>query len=490
MENSQVQIIQEKYLNTKRLVGRTAVLLHEFGKNIKERYHISSLLPGTVRSQNAQFHVAVHRGLDLKRAVKSYYLGDACLETNRVIFSKHPLQDFDLILNEVRALCELSHPNLVRLYEVFIDQKYIHLVMDLCKGGELFDVIMNDRLLTVDAMSIFIQILDGVRYIHEKGFAHRGLCLENVLFQDNDKKKIKITGFSGACKSSDGFRFKYGSPMYMAPEVFNDNYDEKCDVWSAGVIFYTMVVGHQPFQARSFPDLKKKVQDKHIIKSPQYKSLEKETKKFIQMLLSSKKRPSSAEVHSSAFVKKFLSQNNKLAIKRLMRTVKSIRIDSSFTIKVKFSNKLKIAVYKILAPLNVLHDSNSLDCLWREFDVNGTEVLMEADLVNNIERILSKPDLSAKAHHILKKFDLDKRGCVTKDEFVGLLCDLTDKAVIRQAFNILDKDEDGLIGPEDFDDYFNMPDYDNLKKMMLETLEKDKIDFETLCVLITKFVMT
>jgi calcium-dependent protein kinase len=488
MASEESRIMQEKYLQLKREYGKTSVILQEFGRDIKERYHIGHQLEGTVRSQSAQFHLAVHRSLNLKRAVKSYYLGDANLETNRVLFSSHPVQDFDMILGEIKALTELTHPNIIRLHEVFIDQKFLHLVLDLCKGGELFDLIVNDRLLTNDAMAIFIQILEGVKYMHEKGFAHRGLCLENVLFADSDKKKIKIIGLSGASRSISGFKMKYGSPMYMAPEVFAENYNEKCDVWSLGVIFYTMVVGHQPFQARSFPDLKKKVQSRDVIKSPNYKNLEKDTKKFIHLLLASKKRPSAGEIFEVPFVKRFLSQNNKIAVKRLIRTVKSIRIDTVYSIKVRFSNKLKIAIYKILSPFNVLHDLNALDGLWREFDVNGTEVLMEADLVNNIERILSKPDLSTKAHQMLKKFDLDKRGCITKDEFVGLLCDISDKAIIRQAFNLLDTNEDGFIGPEDFDAYFNVDDYENLRKMMTDTLDNDKMDFETFSVLVTKFV--
>jgi Ca2+-binding EF-hand superfamily protein len=170
--------------------------------------------------------------------------------------------------------------------------------------------------------------------------------------------------------------------------------------------------------------------------------------------------------------------------------VKSIRNDYGFSLKVRLGNKLKIAVYKILSPLNLLHDITSLEALWVELDSNGLDVIMESDLVHNIETLLSKSELSEKAFNMLKKFDLDSRGCVSKDEFIGLLVEISDKSLIRQAFNSLDQDSDGLIDSSDFDSYFKTADYEGLKKLFQESLEKSKVDFETFFVLVTKFVVS
>lgn len=490
MDSEGMNFMYQKYTEMKRVLPKTSVIIFDYGKDIREKYHIGNLMEGTYRSQVAQFHYCFHRELDLKRVVKSYYIADAVVNTAGLSFPSHPMQDFDLIMNEIKALCELSHPNIIRLYDVYFNEKYIHLVTEYCKGGELFDALKAEKFSLTEALGIFIQIIEAVNFIHDKGFAHRGLCIENILFLGSDKKRVKIIGFSGACKYSEGFRFKYGSPMYMAPEVFNEDYSEMCDIWSCGVIFFTMIVGHQPFQSNNFNDLKKKVLKLDMIKSKDWKELDKEVKKFVRKLISVKNRPNAEQVLKLPLVKKYLSQNNKAVIKRLMKSVKSIRSDVYFTQKLHLGNKVKIAMYKILAPLNLLHDLYILESLWAELDSNGLDVIMESDLVHNIETLLSKSELSEKAYNMLKKFDLDARGCISKDEFIGLLIEISDKSLIRQAFNILDTDGDGQIDASDFDTYFKCVDYENLKKLFSECLDKNKLDYETFYLLVTRFVVS
>jgi calcium-dependent protein kinase len=474
----------------KRTISKTSVILYDFSQDIREKYHIGHLMEGTVRSQIAQFHCCHHRDLNMKRVVKTYYISDAQLTTAGLFFRSHPIQDFDLILNEIRALSELNHPSILRLYEVYMTEKYIHLVLEYLKGGEVYDSLTFDRFGLNESVAVLIQLLEAVKYMHEKGYAHRALCVENLMFVGNDKKRVKIIGFSGAAKTTFGFRQRFGSPMYMAPEVFNQDYDEKCDVWALGVIFFTMVCGHQPFQSNNFNDLMKKITKVNYISSANYKNLDKEVKKFIKKILVVKNRPSADKILKFPLILKYLSENNKKVIKRLIKSVKSIRNDYGFSLKVRLGNKLKIAVYKILSPLNLLHDITSLEALWVELDSNGLDVIMESDLVHNIETLLSKSELSEKAFNMLKKFDLDSRGCVSKDEFIGLLVEISDKSLIRQAFNSLDQDSDGLIDSSDFDSYFKTADYEGLKKLFQESLEKSKVDFETFFVLVTKFVVS
>ena len=490
METDEMSFMQQKYNEMKRNIPKTSVIVYDYSKDIKEKYHIGSVIEGTCRSLLAQFRYCIHRELDLKRVVKSYYIADAQLTTTGLYFPSHPIQDFDLILNEIKALCELSHPNILRLYDVFFDGKFIHLVVEYCKGGELFDLLAMERLSLSDAMGIFIQLTEAITHIHSRGYAHRGLCIENVMFVNSDKKRVKLIGFNGCSKYLGGFKFRYGSPMYMAPEVFNENYTEACDVWSCGVIFFTMVVGHQPFQSSNFNDLRKKVVNNEMIKSNGWKSLDKEVKKFIRTLISVKKRPTADGILKLPLVKKYLSQNSKAVIKRLMKSVKSIRTDMNFTQKIHLGNKLKIAMYKILAPLNVLHDLYILESLWNELDVNGQDVILESDLVQNIETLLSKSELSEKAYNMLKKFDLDCKGRISKDEFIGLLIEISDKYIIRQSFNTLDTDSDGFVSPSDYDSYFKCHDYEKLKTSLTECFDRDKLDFETYNLLVTRFVVS
>ena len=146
MESEELAFMKEKYRDMKNGISKTSVIFNDFSQDIREKYHIGNLMEGTVRSSIAQFHFCVHRELNLKRIVKSYYIADGEMTSSGIVFKSHHTQDYDLILSEIRALSELSHPNIVRLYEVYMSEKYIHLVIEHLKGGELFDTLSYDRL--------------------------------------------------------------------------------------------------------------------------------------------------------------------------------------------------------------------------------------------------------------------------------------------------------------------------------------------------------
>ena len=124
-----------------------------------------------------------------------------------------------------------------------------------------------------------------------------------------------------------------------------------------------MVVGHQPFQAPTFAALSRNILSGNVIETNQWKNTPKEVKRFIMSILVQKNRPSAGKILATKIIKQHLQNTNKVAIKKLMRTIKSIQPDSQFSLKVKLSNKLKIILYKMLAPLNLIHDLSSLERL-------------------------------------------------------------------------------------------------------------------------------
>jgi calcium-dependent protein kinase len=158
---------------------------------------------------------------------------------------------------EVQIMHHLTgHDNIVGLVDTYEDHKAIHLVEELCAGGELFDaVVAQGHYTEQDASRSIRTILEVIKHCHELGVIHRDLKPENFLLSAKDNKtNIKATDFGLSTFYKEGDRFKelVGSAYYVAPEVLNKDYDEKADVWSAGVICFIMLSGSPPFW--SYPE--------------------------------------------------------------------------------------------------------------------------------------------------------------------------------------------------------------------------------------------
>ncbi|GAB0496865.1 hypothetical protein MMPV_008186 [Pyropia vietnamensis] len=157
------------------------------------------------------------------------------------------------IKREIGIMKALDHPNIVSLKDVLYSPKRVFMVMELVRGGELFESIVKNGKQDEDvARKYFQQLIDAVHYCHHRGVYHRDLKPENLLLGTNGELKITDFGFS-AMKDYGAhlLHTNCGSPHYCAPEVWNgsqEGYDgRKNDAWSCGVILYVMVTGKQPF---------------------------------------------------------------------------------------------------------------------------------------------------------------------------------------------------------------------------------------------------
>jgi calcium/calmodulin-dependent protein kinase I len=157
---------------------------------------------------------------------------------------------------EVTILMDLSHPSIVNLREVFEDDNYVYMVMDLMVGGELFERICNDYPMGYSektSAQIISKVVEAIQYLHEKGVIHRDLKPENLLYASpDDDSDIRITDF-GLAKIYKGdvvVKTACGSPNYVAPEVLlnrAEGYTCGVDMWSIGVILYVLLCGFCPF---------------------------------------------------------------------------------------------------------------------------------------------------------------------------------------------------------------------------------------------------
>jgi calcium-dependent protein kinase len=159
-------------------------------------------------------------------------------------------QEHEKLFIEMAIMKSLDHINIIRLYEVYDYKSHYVLILELCEGGELFKKIITSKELPEDYIARIVkQILKVLLYLQHVGVVHRDLKPENMLFERNSQI-VKIIDFGIAHQKQDQEKLteRVGTPYYVAPEVLLKKYDEKCDVWSTGVIFYMMLTHRPPFR--------------------------------------------------------------------------------------------------------------------------------------------------------------------------------------------------------------------------------------------------
>lgn len=190
------------------------------------------------------------------RACSDLVTGEALacksIAKNRLVSAK----DLSSVKLEIEVMARLSgHPNVVDLKAVYEEEDYVHLVMELCAGGELFHRLeKHGRFIEREAAVLFRHLMEVVMYCHDNGVVHRDLKPENILLATRSSSSpIKLADFGLATYIKPGQYLcgTVGSPFYIAPEVLAGGYNQAADVWSAGVILYILLSGIPPFWGKT-----------------------------------------------------------------------------------------------------------------------------------------------------------------------------------------------------------------------------------------------
>eukprot|EP00571_Detonula_confervacea_P012806 CAMPEP_0172301608 /NCGR_PEP_ID=MMETSP1058-20130122/3456_1 /TAXON_ID=83371 /ORGANISM="Detonula confervacea, Strain CCMP 353" /LENGTH=316 /DNA_ID=CAMNT_0013011781 /DNA_START=115 /DNA_END=1065 /DNA_ORIENTATION=+ len=187
-------------------------------------------------------------------------------------------KDKSQIEREISFLKKVQHPNIIELYDIYEDRDEVHIVMELCHGGELFDKIIEKAELNngnqvpaqltcfaeKDAARIIHSLLSAVSYLHSKDVVHRDIKPENILFteKDNNESPIKLIDFGLSIEHTHNcspLTKAVGTSYYMAPELLDGSYDRSCDLWAIGVIAYIMLSGEPPFDGSTDDDIFKEI---------------------------------------------------------------------------------------------------------------------------------------------------------------------------------------------------------------------------------------
>jgi len=247
--------------------------------NIFNVYSVSPKILG--RGTFGSVRECTHRESEVKYAVKS--------------IDKSKVTRLNNIEREVQLLKTVDHPNVVRMVDFFEDEDYVHIVTEICTGGNLSDLLddgTNGGCLSEDQAVIIVQsLLETVHYLHGNDIVHRDIKLENLLFSVSEEGVIlvKLIDFGLAVKhrvNDIKMTDTVGTLFYVSPEVVDGSYDRSCDVWAIGIVCYTLLCGYHPFDGDTRGEILDSVcAAKFEFASPDWDSVSDTAKDFICSLL-------------------------------------------------------------------------------------------------------------------------------------------------------------------------------------------------------------
>ena len=387
------------------------------------------------------------------------------------IIKKHNGQDSSRMYLEVEILKKLIHPNIMQIYEFYEDKKNFFIITEFCEGGELFDKIIEKGSLTEsEASGIMKQLVSAVNYIHSNQIVHRDLKPENILLDTKKDNIIKIIDWGEARffdKQKKMNRIS-GTPYYIAPEVLAEKYDEKCDIWSCGVIMYILLSGHPPFNGNSDKAIMNKIKiGKFSFPEEDWEHISTDAKDLISKML--KFKPCERLSASDCLKHQWLCNKTNSSVDANFST-RSLQNMTKFHAQRKLQ---QAALTYIVNHLVSKKDKNELIELFQQFDKNGDGVLSKDEILAGYREILGDEDAEKEAKRIMEEVDLDKNGTIDYNEFI--IASLSRQKLVNQekleaTFKIFDKDGSGSISAEEIRTVLNVSTKDSrsIDKMIKE----------------------
>jgi len=193
--------------------------------------------------------------------------------------------DNQRLKQEIEVMKNISHSNIVKLYDVIYQEDSMYLILEYCKNGDLSKYLKNRPLKEEYAQKYLKQMVSALKYLISKNIIHRDLKPHNILVTDNYELKISDFGFARYFESNTLVDTLCGSPLYMAPEIMkNKNYTIKSDLWSVGIILYEMLTGFPPYKVKTIYNLIKSI-DQNKINLPTHITISNECNDLLFKLL-------------------------------------------------------------------------------------------------------------------------------------------------------------------------------------------------------------
>lgn len=207
----------------------------------------------------------------------------------KIILKKALKGNEEFVIEELKLLQELHHPHIVGFRQWFESRDKFYIVTQLATGGELFDrIVQKGRFTEHDALLVILQILEAIVYLHSKDIVHRDIKPENVLYLSPAEDSNVVLADFGIAKKLEGPDEKLltsaGSFGYAAPEVIMaTGHGKPCDIWSLGVVTYTILCGYSPFRSENVQDFIAEVRHNNavIFHADYWRDVSKDARRFI-----------------------------------------------------------------------------------------------------------------------------------------------------------------------------------------------------------------
>ena len=404
------------------------------------------------------------------------------------------------ILNEINILKKIDHPNIVKILEFYSNKSKYYLILEFCEGGNLYEFLDENKLSEFQVIYIMFQILSAMNYCHNMNILHRDLKPDNILIKksENGLCRVKICDFGTSYIFKKGEKQKeaIGTLNYMAPEVLKEKYNQKCDLWSCGVIMYILLTGRKPFVGRDDIEVISKILSNSYNKNLINK-YNRYTKDLLSKLLETnpKKRLDAEQAlnHKVFDINKTKEILNDIPdekiILKLINNLKNYKSDSILK---------ETALAYLVHNFHDIEDIDNACKLFDKLDVDGNGKITKDELFIGLSSLIKSENLKRDIKKIFLNLDTDDSKYISYEEFIRAAVDkkifMNDK-VLKYAFQYFDKDNSGDITIDElasiFKDHIKNKD---CKKELINILKEvdinnDRvIDFEEFTKLMTKLL--
>ncbi len=390
------------------------------------------------------------------------------------------------IIKEIKILRKLDHPNIIKVFEFYNTISDFYIISELCSGGELLDRIIKLKKFTERvAAQVMKQLLSAVQFCHNNQIIHRDLKPENILIETpdgNEKEKncfiIKVIDFGTAeiFKNNTYFSKQMGTPYYIAPEILNNKYNEKCDIWSCGIILFILLCGCPPFYGKNDNEIFDKIKiGQYAFKQNIWNQVSEDAKNLIKSLLEFDftKRPTPEKVLKHPWFINTLGEghkksdetfetDNESAIIRRSNTEKrqsSINIVCGFKEALlnlknfRAERKLQQAtLYFMVQQLLSSEEVKEIRETFFKFDENQDGRLTKEEIFQGFKKSKFCRCTKEEIENIMELVDIDKNGFIEFQEFISAT--FSKKKILTEdnlklAFDMFDKDKSGKISSDE-----------------------------------------